>query len=123
MLFAIQKTAIENLVVMLEKSGAQYKIILSDGTEYGALEVQTKKVIKRSPSLLPRGTLVKHYLPYVNKLDVGDVACIAVPKDTDVESMRSSLSSWIHTNWGASAGTTMVVKNNKQSEIQVLRLK
>jgi len=119
----IQKIAIENLVAMLDKAGAQYKIILSDGTEFGALEVQTKKVIKRSPSLLPRGTLVNHYLPYVESLEVGDVACIPLPKNTDVESMRSSLSSWIHTKWGKHSGTTMVLKSNKKAEIQVLRLK
>jgi hypothetical protein len=119
----IQKIAIENLVAMLDKAGAQYKIILSDGTEFGALEVQTKKVIKRSPSLLPRGTLVNHYLPYIESLEVGDVACIPLPKSMDAESMRSSLSSWIHNKWGASSGTTMVTKRNKQIEVQVLRLK
>jgi len=119
----IQKIAIENLVAMLDKAGAQYKIILSDGTEFGALEVQTKKVIKRSPSLLPRGTLINHYLPYVESLEVGDVACIPLPKNTDADSMRSSLSSWIHTTWGKQSATTMVLKSNKKSEIQVLRLK
>lgn len=116
----IQLVAIQKLVVMLQKSGAQYKIILDDGTEYGELEVQVKKTGTRRPSLLPRGTLKAFYTPYVAPLEVGDV--VGIPLGSmDAESTRSSLSSWIFTNWGAGGGSTMI--NKRTGELEVLRLK
>lgn len=116
----IQKVAIQNLIVMLNKAGAQYKIILDDGTEYGELQVQAKKEMKRRSSLLPRGALKNHYTPYVCDMQVGEVTEIPTA-GFDAESIRSSLSSWIHGNWGASAGSTMV--NKSTGNIEVLRLK
>ncbi len=116
----IQKKALFSLVAMLQKSGAQFKIILDDGTEYGELEVQVKKAIKRRPSLLPHGTLTTHFTPYVTELEVGDVSAIPL-SGIDGESLRSSLSSWIHANWGARGGTTMV--NKTTNSVEVLRLK
>ena len=116
----IQKVAIQNLITMLNKAGAQYKIILSDGTEFGELQVQAKKEMKRRSSLLPRGTLIKHYVPYVSNLQVGEVTEIPV-SGFDAESVRSSLSSWIHQNWGGQAGSTMI--NRTTGNIEVLRLK
>ena len=116
----IQKIAIQNLVAMLDKASAKYKIILSDGAEFGELEVQTKKVMKRRSPLLPRGSLSNHYVPYISSLEVGDVVSIPVDK-FDAESVRSSVTSWIHSHWGAQAGSTMVNKQTKQ--LEVLRLK
>lgn len=116
----IQKKALQNLIVMLNKSGAQYKIILDDGTEYGELQVQVKKEMKRRPSLLPRGTLKKYYEPYISSLEVGDVAEIPV-NGLDAESMRSSLSSWMHNRWGMTSASTMI--NKVTGNIEVLRLK
>lgn len=116
----IQKVAIKNLVAMLDNAGAQYKIILDDGTEYGELQVQAKKEMKRKSSLLPRGTLTNHYTPYVSNMKVGEVTSIPFT-GLDAESLRSSLSSWIFQHWGASAGTTMI--NKKTGHLEVLRLK
>lgn len=116
----IQKKALFSLVAMLQKSNAQFKIILDDGTEYGDLQVQPAKSCKRRPSILPRGTLKNFYTPYVSELDVGDVVAIPLA-NMDGESVRSSLSSWIHTNWGASGGSTMLNKTN--NSLEVLRLK
>jgi hypothetical protein len=116
----IQKKALFSLVAMLQKSGAQFKIILDDGTEYGELEVQVKKICTRKPSLLPRGTLTTFFTPYVSALEVGDVSAIPL-SGLDGESLRSSLSSWIHAHWGASGGTTIL--NKTTNSLEVLRLK
>ena len=116
----IQKIAIQNLVAMLDKANAQYKIILDDGTEFGELQVQAKKEMKRRSSLLPRGTLKNHYTPYVSGMQIGEVTEIPCT-GFDAESMRSSLSSWIHQNWGSSAGSTMI--NRTTGNLEVLRLK
>jgi hypothetical protein len=116
----IQKKQVELLLTVLNKAGAQYKIILDDGTEYGELQVQAKKEMKRRSSLLPRGTLTNHYIPYVSSMQVGEVTSIPCT-GFDAESLRSSLSSWIHHHWGASAGTTMI--NRRTGDLEVLRLK
>lgn len=116
----IQKKQLEILLTVLNKAGAQYKIILDDGTEYGELEVQTKKVMKRRSSLLPKGTLSNHYVPYVENLQAGEV--ISIPLDGfEVEPLRSSFSSWAHAHWGGSGATTML--NKKTNHLEVLRLK
>jgi hypothetical protein len=116
----IQKRALFSLVAMLQKSDAQFKIILDDGTEYGDLQVQPIKICTRKPSLLPRGTLTTFFTPYVTALEVGDVVAIPLT-NMDGESVRSSLSSWIHAHWGASGGTTML--NKTTNSLEVLRLK
>lgn len=116
----IQKKQLDNLLNMLNKAGAQYKIILDDGTEYGALEVQVKKEMKRRSPLLPKGTLSNHYVPYVENLQAGEV--VAIPSNGyDIEAIRSSLASWAHAHWGAQASTTML--NRKTNHLEVLRLK
>lgn len=116
----IQKKQIEIFLTVLNKAGAQYKIILDDGTEYGELEVQTKKEMKRRSPLLPRGTLSNHYVPYVANLQAGEVVSIPLT-GFEVEPLRSSLASWTHAHWGIGAATTML--NRKTNHLEVLRLK
>lgn len=116
----IQKKQLDILLNMLDKAGAQYKIILDDGTEYGALEVQTKKEMKRRSPLLPRGTLSNHYVPYVENLQAGEVVSIPLT-GFDPEAIRSSLASWAHAHWGSKGATSMV--NKQTNHLEVLRLK
>lgn len=116
----IQKKQVEILLAVLDKAGAQYKIILDDGTEYGELAVQVKKEMKRRSSLLPRGTLTSHFIPYIENLQAGDV--VAIPSNgLDMEAIRSSLASWAFQHWGEKAATTML--NRKTNQLEVLRLK
>ena len=116
----ITKT-IAKAVELLKASGAQFKVISPDGTEFGELEVQAQK--GKKIFRFGHGEISCIYKPHLEKLNVGEVATIKNP-DTDkfdIEDIRSSACSWISKHWGAEAHTSTI--DRTFNTIEILRVK
>ena len=117
---AIVTKTISRAIEMLTASGAQFKVISPDGTEFGELEVvqhaDKKKVFKYK-----HGTLRDIYLPSLLCLNAGEVAQIKVPEDIGLEDVRGAACAWMSTNWGKETYTSGVDK--MFHTVEVLRVK
>ena len=117
----IQKTNIAKLVNVLNGVGASYKIILPDGTEYGALETKPVKVKKArsKASPYPRGELRNYVLPFLTDLARGDVA--SVPYGSYPGPLLAARCySTGHALWGPGGCTGS--RNDKTQAVEILRL-
>jgi len=117
----IQKAAIARLVNALDGVKASYKIILPDGTEYGALETKPVKVKKVGArvSPYPRGELRNYVLPFIADLAVGDVASIPYDKYPG-PLLAACCYSTGHALWGKCNCTGR--RNDKAQAVEVMRL-
>ncbi len=118
----IQKQAIVKLVSALEGVKAHYKIILPDGTEYGALETKPKKTTqtgsKASP--YPRGELKAYVTGYIGTLPRGEAAVVPYGSYEGVY-VAASCSSTAHYLWGSES--YMCARKDHNNCVEVLRLK
>jgi len=118
----IQKIAILRLINALNGAGADYKIILPDGTEYGTLE--TKPVKKAKPkssraSPYPRGELSGYIAPFLADLPVGGVTTIPYDKYPGTLLAARCYSAGFD-SWGK--GNCMGSRNDKEKVIEIMRL-
>ena len=121
-MFDIQKTAIAKLINALNGAGADYKIILPDGTEYGTLE--TKPVKKTKPkssraSPYPRGELHNYVQPFLADIPVGGVAVIPYDKYPG-PLLAARCHSAGFDSWGK--GNVMGSRNDKTKVVEIMRL-
>lgn len=117
----LQETYLTALLSMLDRQGAQYRIEMPDGTVHGTLEVKARKSpISRKPLTFPRGTVLAHYLPFVEGMQAGDAVAIPCVTDTfafDPAALRSSVSSYCTRTWGVNASMTSVNRNDNTVEV------
>lgn len=103
----------------LEKSGVLFKVVTSDGSEYGTLphvrELMNKKVRRK------HGSVSMHIDPYLRRLEQGDVAVIEMPSNADysINDFQARVSSRMCSMWGAGNGTC----HRNENTIEVLRIK
>jgi hypothetical protein len=116
---AITMKTIEQAIRLLTATGCKYKVITTDGQEFGELEIVRAPVKKKKVfgKLYPFGAMHKHYYPHLVNLQVGDVACIPVAP-FDNNSLQSAVTGWASKTWGSGNYKTCVVNN----EVQVLRV-
>jgi hypothetical protein len=118
-LLDIQRKNLTTWATLMEKWGVQFKIILPDGTEYGALEVVVPKARTRRPGMYPFGALQAYFKPMVEKMTAGDV--VQVPcGEFDPERLRGAISAWTTTNWGKGGASTYT--NKDKHAIEVMRI-
>lgn len=114
----IQKQAAEKAIALLNASGAQYKVIFTDGTEYGDLEIVTQKKHKRRVRI-PYGTLQGLYKERVHETNVGGVIQIPIADATalggNAASLRSAATAYASNVWGNN--TYMSTITDKHVEI------
>lgn len=112
----VRKT-VEQAVRLLEATGSSYKVITSDGTQYGKLEVvQPKK--RQINTEREYGAIRKYYDRFVKyDANVGDVFEIPVSKDFKAEEIRSGVCAKLSTRWGKGTYTTAIVEDS----VQILR--
>jgi hypothetical protein len=116
-MLGIQQIALERAINTLKGLGAQYKIILQDGTEYGDLHVKpADKPRTRAISLHPWGALKDHYMPYVKDMEPGGAGKIPFGV-FEPDNLRGSLAAWCNKHWGAGASITSIDRGNKVIEI------
>lgn len=98
----IQKQAAEKAIALLNASGAQYKVIFADGTEYGDLEVVQKK--RTRVVRLAYGSLHHLYRDKVDACEVGGVIQIPLdelpPLGAEPKSLRSAVTAYASSKWG-----------------------
>mgnify|MGYP003654386912 CR=1 FL=1 len=110
---AVITATIERAVKLLNATGAKYKVIAPDGTEYGTLvAVDPAKVRTRRPLTLPLGSISNHVRPHIERLKVGEVAEIPPLKGASLDSLRSTAASMAAHMWGPDAHHTTVTHNN-----------
>lgn len=116
-MLGVQQIALDRALNTLKGLGAQYKIILSDGTEYGDLQVKpADKPRLRAKGLLPRGTLTTYFLSYIKDIQPGGAG--EVPFNGFLpDNLRGSMAAWCNKHWGAGASITSIDRDNKVIEI------
>ena len=110
----VKKEAILQAIKFLQATGCQFKIIDSNGDEYGDLAV-TKSKGTKNRKYRP-GEMHKHYLPYVEHLKVGEVASIPI-EPFDKSSLSGAVCGWCSAHWGNKTYKSCTT----ESEVQVLR--
>jgi len=110
----IKKQALQRAIAMLQGAGAQYKIIDEDGQEYTNFEAKKTRTYK-----YPFGALTKHFRPYVEKMEVGEL--VEVPAGIyDLGSVQSALTGWFCNNHGN--GSCMTSTNKQKKIVEVIRI-
>jgi hypothetical protein len=121
-MFDIQKTAIAKLIKALDGAGANYKIILPDGTEYGELETKPVKATKPKGSRAspyPRGELHNYVQPFLADMAAGDVMVIPYDKYPGPLLAARCYSAGFD-SWGK--GNVMGRRNDKTKTVEIMRL-
>jgi hypothetical protein len=115
----IQKTAIAKLINALNGAGADYKIILPDGTEYGTLETKPVKPKSSRASPYPRGELAGYIQPFLAGMAAGDV--VVIPYDKYPGTLLAARCySAAFDSWGK--GNVMGSRNDKTQTVEIMRL-
>ena len=115
---AVVTKAINKAIELLKASGAKFKVISPNGTEFGELEIAPEK---KKHFKYEYGALKAVFIEYLKDLKEAEVAQIKVPDSIDVEDVRSSACAWMATNWGAGTYTTTVDRDF--NVVEVLRVK
>jgi hypothetical protein len=107
-------------LAVIDACGAQYRIIMPDGTHHGTLPYATPQPEKKKRQLRhPYGALKAHYMPYVGDIQPGE--CRDVPWGAFLPGpLMSGISAWGCHEWGN--GKVMVATNKTKKCIEVLRL-
>ena len=96
----LQTRAVNQLISTLSGMGAQYKIIMPDGTEYGELEIKLPDNKKTKNIVYPRGATRAYYEPFLSNLRIGEETSVPYA-DWDVRILKSNIHSWCFDNWGS----------------------
>ena len=115
-------TLLDRSLAILRAMDAKFIVVLPDGTQHAQgdlqLAVPDARKKRRAPSR-PIGTVSAHYKPYIESLQVGQMA--EVPYGEFVpESLRGGISAYCNSHWGKGSAVTALhpVKN----VVEVLRL-
>lgn len=110
---------IQNAVRMLEASGAQFKVISPDGTEYGVLKVESPRKKKMNPDR-EYGELRAYYDRFIDyNAPVGTVLQVPHNPKYKPEEIRGGLCAKLTTRWGKGTYTTAVAKNGT---VEIMRI-
>jgi hypothetical protein len=115
---SIIEQTVQSALRLLKATKAKYIIVLPDGTMHstGDLQLETAKVYKRKPGGLPLGTYAAMCKPHVG-MAVGDVAEFDIPKGGNKAALRSAVSAYFSTAWGAGSAKTCFNKNTQKVEM------
>lgn len=112
----LQQKELLKIIKFLDAIGCKYKIITTDGQEFGELSVVEKKLLKRQLKR-PYGDLSSFYKPKINlEIKIGDVQEIDCGNHNPTD-MRSSICSYLGKVWGKGTYATCT-KNNT---VEILR--
>ena len=121
----ITKTA-KDAARLLNAIRAQYIIVLPTGEQIiqGDLKLHvpdaTPPKKARAQSRHPHGFLNNHILPFLQNLQVGDVAVVPVPKGADMDEIQGSGASLSAKLWGN--GNYKTMRNANTGNLEVLRM-
>jgi hypothetical protein len=112
-------TTLERALKMLKACGAEYKVVLPNGTQYGELtQDNTSGHHRRTRGDRPYGALSSHIKPYIlQDTQPGDV--ITIPTDGFTPThVRGAVTAYLSSRWGAGSYTTAIT----DKAVEVLRV-
>lgn len=112
---SIKEKALQNALSVLDALKCGYKVITTDGQEYGELAVVMPK--KRHRSKYPLGTYANYVRPFIDGLTVGDVSVIPLG-EFDGKDLQSSVTIHAHHKWGKGSYKTCVT----DKAVEILRI-
>jgi len=110
---SIKEKTIERFVTQLANLGCKFKVITSEGTEYGDLVVEQPKHSRPHNKVLPH----VDYKTIINNLKTGDVVEIDCPEEITINSVQSSISGYSNKVYGIGAIVTARRKGTRVLEI------
>ena len=112
---------IEKMAANLSALGADFKILLSDGSAFGNLEVVIKKKSGRVYSV-KKGTYSKIYNPLIDKIEVGHTVMVdcAFYGISSAEGFRSSFDSAMGKRFGSGSYKSQI--NETTGFVEMVRL-
>ena len=121
----ITKTA-NDAARLLNAIRAQYIIVLPTGEQIiqGDLKLHVPEATPpkkaRAQSRHPHGFLNNHILPFIQHLEIGDVAVVPVPNGADMDEIQGSGASLSAKLWGN--GNYKTMRNANTGCLEVLRM-
>ena len=121
----ITKTA-KDAARLLNAIRAQYIIVLPTGEQiiHGDLKLHVPEATPpkkaRAQSRHPHGFLNNHILPFIQHLEVGDVAVVPVPNGADMDEIQGSGASLSAKLWGN--GNYKTMRNPNTGCLEILRM-
>jgi hypothetical protein len=113
----VQQIALDRALKSLDVLGAQYRVILPDGSSYGTLEVMPER--KRAARSFEYGEITAYFLSQVESMQPGD--CISISGDKfGPEQVRKTISAWAARHWGPGSVITSVTR--EANIVEVLRV-
>lgn len=118
----IREKAVLTAVNILEGLGADYKIIMPDGAEFGGLKIAPAEPPKkkRASTLDGRkyGELTAYFRPLIEAAKPGDI--IDVPYATyTARALARCLTAWTCTHWGKGS----VITARLDDRLEIMRIK
>lgn len=107
----------QKALAVIKASGAQYRIVMPDGTHYGTLPYTAPQPEKKRRNLRhPYGALKGHYFPYVKDLQPGGY--VEVPWGAFLPGpLMSAISAWGCHLWGTGKIITAINRDKKCIEV------
>ena len=110
----------QKALAVIKASGAEFRIILPSGEQFGTLAVAAPQPEKKRRKLRhPYGALKAHYMPFVG--DIKPNECRDVPWGAFLPGpLMSGISAWGCHEWGN--GKIVVATNKAKKCIEVMRV-
>lgn len=117
----VQEKAVEQAVNLLNAAKSAYRIVTADGKIIESENFIASTHKRRMNGDRPYGAIAAHFKPYVEKLQVGESACIPFNEQIHRSDLQSAVSAWMCGHWGKGSYTTLV--NKDRQHLEVLRVK
>lgn len=120
--YKMLERAVKDLETLRRKGLVNYKVLTSDGEEFGDIELMEVDVEEDKPrkraSLYPHGEIRRYILGYVEALDLDEIMSIPI-KDYPEEHIRGNLCAWATTVWGKGSYTSTI--NREKHTVDIYR--
>ena len=121
----VHKKAIDDAMSRLKAVGCAFKIVTPVNSEIihdpNKVLDKRKQTVNRADLPYAYGDLKRHYLPYIENLQVGQVAQIPYSESLPYTALQSSLAAYLSKEWGNGSYTTATNKSTQM--LEVLRIK
>ena len=113
---SVKDKSLAHALKILDALNCQYKVIASDGNEYGQLQIAPLR--KRKPSNKYKwGERSAYVRPHLKSLAIGDVAVIP-PAHFGLTDLQSTVTSVAHQLWGPSSYSSSITGGS----VELLRI-
>lgn len=102
----IKTVATQRAIATLKALGAQMKVIMPDGSEYGELKVLTEEPRLKKGERYGYGSIKAHIEAFISDTAVGDVREVPVDR-FDLNTIQRGISSYSASAWGTGSAVTM----------------